>query len=255
MLLEMLSHYRNVGGARLRPHRRLHAGVMTSWKSLRGEMTRYDKVWPKPGEIAGIFVDDPDVLNVVHYADYRYGEPDENRVSQERTGIRAAVARGGSCLHGIQLDMVWPHPEPLDEIKAERPDLRIILQVGNRAMGEVDGDVVKFLRRIQSYRGAIDDVLIDCSGGQGIGMVADEYRPYVAALYASDLGLGVTVAGGLGPETLHLVEPLVREFPLLSIDAQGQLRVGGSTVPIDRRRAEDYLRGAVDLFASVQAPA
>ncbi len=61
--------------------------------------------------------------------------------------------------------------------------------------------------------------------------------------------MGIVVAGGLGPYTVRLVEPLLAEFPNISIDAQGQLRESGNALdPIDWDRAETYITRAVALL-------
>ena len=61
--------------------------------------------------------------------------------------------------------------------------------------------------------------------------------------------LGITVAGGLGPQTVCLAKPIIDEFPDLSIDAQGKLRPSGSALdPIDWNMAETYLTEALKLF-------
>ena len=70
-------------------------------------------------------------------------------------------------------------------------------------------------------------------------------------------GMGVVCAGGLGPESLHLVEPLVRDYPMISIDAQGKLRPSGDALNerISWTMAERYLRKAVGMFRAARTPA
>ena len=60
------------------------------------------------------------------------------------------------------------------------------------------------------------------------------------------------VAGGLGPDSVHLLEPIAEEFPDISIDAQGRLKSADapvddrghitSKVPADLARSEEYIR-------------
>lgn len=62
-------------------------------------------------------------------------------------------------------------------------------------------------------------------------------------------GLGIVATGGLGPEGIGLVEPLVEEFPDISINAQGRLRPSGSALdPIDWDVAKTYLVRALELL-------
>jgi len=81
-------------------------------------------------------------------------------------------------------------------------------------------------------------------------MKADELLPFARAIKKSFPALGIGAAGGLGPVTIGLVKPLVKEFPDLSIDAQGQLRESGSILdPVDWDMAGVYLAQAIRLFS------
>ena len=46
----------------------------------------------------------------------------------------------------------------------------------------------------------------------------------IAAIKQRTPLMPIAVAGGLGPNTLHLVEPILRVYPSVSVDAQGRLR-------------------------------
>ncbi len=240
-LASMLRHYRACGGEMLA--HKLHAGVMTSYKMLNGIKTSWSNIWPKPEEIADIFVSDPCVLNVLHYADY-------NDKDRDLAGTLMRVAElGGPYLHALQLDMPWPNVTALKTFERSCPSIDVILQVGEVAIKRAGGDVSEVVDRLQAYSSAIDSVLLDLSMGRGKQMNAVLLRPFIRAFRARLPHLGITVAGGLGPDTLHLVAPLIAEFPSISIDAQGQLRASGSSKdPIDRGRSERYLQGAIELY-------
>jgi hypothetical protein len=61
--------------------------------------------------------------------------------------------------------------------------------------------------------------------------------------------MGLVVAGGLGPDSIDMVKPLVKVFPDISIDAQGKLRPSGSALdPIDWDMAGTYLARALELL-------
>ncbi len=240
-IASMLRHYRACGGELL--EHKLHAGVMTSYKVLHGIETSWSKVWPKPEEIADIFIYDACVLNVLHYADY-----DDN--DRDLAGTLARVADlAGPYLHAIQLDMPWPSVAALKTFEKRRPPVYVILQVGEVALRRAGGDLNEVVDRLQAYSSAIDGVLLDLSMGRGKHMNAALLRPFIRAFRSRLPHLSITVAGGLGPDTLHLVAPLVHEFPSISIDAQGQLRASGSSKDqIDRERCERYLRGAIEMY-------
>ncbi len=218
---------------------RLHVGVMMSQKTLNGIETKWAKAFPPSEKIAQIFGSrDPLVMNCLHYADYDNVDVWHNLVK--------AIFCGGRYLKAIQLDMVWPNPNDIcGAVRATLKSLEVILQVGKNAIEQANNDPKEVVRRLQPYRGIIQHVLLDKSMGQGLGMDAGALRPFVRAIRDNFPNFGVTVAGGLGPSSLGLVEPLVREFPGLSIDAQGKLRPSGSALdPIDWDMAGKYLAQA-----------
>jgi hypothetical protein len=60
--------------------------------------------------------------------------------------------------------------------------------------------------------------------------------------------MNIVIAGGLGPDTVPLAEPVLRQVPDASLDAQGKLRPSGSALdPIDWDMAERYIRAACKL--------
>lgn len=80
-------------------------------------------------------------------------------------------------------------------------------------------------------------------------MDAKGLLPFARAVKRRFPQFGLVAAGGLGPDTMHLVEPLIKEFPDLSIDAQGKLRPSGSALdPIDWYMAGQYLIKALEML-------
>lgn len=238
-LEELLLDFIFAGGRRV--GKKLHAGVMMSYKTLNRLPTKWADAWPKNEEVASTFFSHPSLLNTLHYADYE----DKTILGD----LVRAVQLGGRHLNAIQLDMVWPEPQLLESLKDLDPNLHIILQVGGIAIESADNSVDKVVQILSGYRKTIDAVLLDKSMGRGLGMDAKFLRPFVAELHAYWPELGITVAGGLGPKSLNLVEPLIAEFPFLSIDAQGQLRPTGNALdPINYDLASSYIREAVKLF-------
>ena len=240
-----LEVFRKAGGE-LIPHL-LHAGVMMSYKTLHGLSTKWSKAWPRTDEIESIFVDDPFVLNTLHYADYPDSEVPTPRTNEN--DIEEILRRCSHNLDAIQFDMVWPYPELLGIVKETNSSPRVILQVGKLALSELDHDIARLMQRLEAYEACVDDILLDMSGGTGTHMGADFLMPFVAAIRKEHPHFGITVAGGLGPDTLHLVAPIVCSYPGISIDAQGKLRTSGYSLdPIEADRADAYLRGAVEMY-------
>ena len=224
----------------------LHVGVMMSYKTLHGLETRFAKAFPRKEDIADIFSDPvPFRMNCLHYADY------ETRPNIAEDLVRA-IHYGGIGIHALQLDMIWPDPKQVARaVRTSRKQLGVILQIGAKAMEYAGDNPVTVVERLRAYEGVIERVLLDKSMGRGLGMDAAALALYARAIRKSFPDLGIAVAGGLGPDTLNLVEPLVKEFPGLSIDAQGRLRPSGSALdPIDWNMAEHYLVAALDMFGS-----
>jgi len=113
----------------------------------------------------------------------------------------------------------------------------------------VDWYPKKLRKAVNPYKGLVDHVLLDPSGGFGKSFDPEVERPYLEAL--ADLGIGLGVAGGLSPFTLHILEPLVKDFPQLSIDAEGRLR--NHNDQLDLTVAGSYLQKAYELLDGVTA--
>lgn len=222
--------------------RKLMIGVMMSRKTITGIQSKWASVWPKKEEVASIFVDHPRAFNTLHYADY-----DDNTYFEH---LLEAVRWGGKNLHALQLDMVWPRFGMIRLLREIHPDLKIVLQVNANALAQMDDKPIIVVQQLARYGDSVDYVLLDKSHGKGLGMDAEGLLPFAMAI-AEDLpNMGIAVAGGLGPETMDLVIPIVREFPNVSIDAQGRLRPSGNAMdPIDWNMADKYLVEAVRVFS------
>ena len=85
-------------------NRRLHVGVMMSYKTLHGIPTEtgWEKIWPRDEVLRTIFQPHPKVFNVLHYADY--GQP----YVTTSEDLILACKEAGPHLQGLQLDMIWP---------------------------------------------------------------------------------------------------------------------------------------------------
>jgi hypothetical protein len=224
-----------------RSKRKLHVGVMMSYKTLQGLETKWSQAFPQKEAIAGIFGSD-DVYNCLHYADYGR--------NSSYLDLARAISFGGIGIHALQLDMVWPEPGDISGgVHTSRKQIEVILQIGRNAIEEADNDPEEVAYRLEGYTGVVDRVLLDRSMGQGIGLDAEFLLPFVRAIRSNYPRLGIGVAGGLGPNTMGLVEPIVKEFPDVSIDAQGKLRPSGKALdPVDWEMAGQYLVEALKLL-------
>jgi hypothetical protein len=239
--------------------RMFHLGLMMSRKTLRGEDSPWAKIFPTKETISQIFLDDPDVLNVLHYVDYR--KPGAVHLLHDlRDATRFANAEG--TMNGLQLDMTWPEAAAIIAYKRLHPQVRIILQVGPRAFEEIKHDPRVLFTRLCEYQGSLEYVLLDESAGKGEPLETERLRPfmqsvkkfseYVMREYPSpdyEYLPRIAIAGGLGPDTVGLIGPLLEEFLDLSIDAQGKLRPSGDIKePIDTDFVNKYIEKSFELF-------
>lgn len=241
----------------------LMVGTMMSYKTLHGLPTKWAKAFPHHHQFRDIYRrKDPLLLNTLHYADYDgLTRPEDLARAILIAGHRGAAS--SPTIDALQLDMVWPvecmirsavamAEDRIEEsTKEENPleDMKIILQVGSRAMELMENDPKRVAKRISEYRDTVHCVLFDRSGGLGKVMEPTLLQSYIKETKKRCKGLSIAVAGGLCSETLELIKPLIEEFPDISVDAQGKLRKSGNALdPIDWDLAEQYLRKAGELF-------
>lgn len=234
------------------PLARLHVGVMMSYKTFMGLPTKWADVFPKKEDVASIFLNSNETLNVLHYADY-------NAQDCDLSTLQKAAHLSGPWCAAVQLDVIWPNPRRVRDFrKYAFWGNKVILQVGGNALEEIRHDASALVERLHEYGDGIDGVLLDESMGRGKPMNAARLIPFVDAIRASSglHRLAITVAGGLGPDTLHLVEPVIERYGgKVSIDAQGRLRPSGDAKdPIDWDMAGRYLKRAAAMYCKHWRP-
>jgi hypothetical protein len=139
----------------------------------------------------------PKTLNLIHYATY-----DRPNLSDQ---LKKLVEVGGPFLNGFQLNVCWPNPFDLEEIAQYK--LRIVLQVGAKAL-EQSSSPGSFREILGAYDGLITDVLIDPSGGLGKPFDVELAHSRLAIIREYFPKLGFGVGGGLSAETIEIVAPL-----------------------------------------------
>lgn len=249
------------------PNRKVMIGVMTHPIVLDPDLPvpqevreAIGKEFPTKEQIAEGFTDDPDVLNTIHYADL-YGPDGPWSAGESRDVLRnleLCVQYGGENLHAIQLDVTWPDPEAIDRFRELHPDIKIILQCGRFAFDAVENNPQNMVDRLDMYGDSVDYVLLDLSMGKGKAMDSEGLLPMLRLIRQELPGLGLAVAGGLGPDSMEVLEPIAREFPDISIDAQGRLKPADApvderghmvaTVPADLERSNRYIQVSCALL-------
>ncbi len=87
------------------PHRRLHVGVMMSYKTLHGISSKNTGVFPENTMIRDIFFPHKQLMCTVHYVDFNRG-----KTNLVRYPLENAIGFGGPHMNALQLDMTWPDP-------------------------------------------------------------------------------------------------------------------------------------------------
>jgi hypothetical protein len=201
--------------------RKLMIGVLVSRESMRGEPvgSRWEKQFPPMEGIDKLFLDDPKLLNLFHYSNR---QPQASSMLADMLKLHDI---GGPNLHGTQLNIPWPQINQLDDYRrAVGYDSRIVLQIGKESMVQAGHSFDRAVEMLSHYIGLIDDILFDMSGGTGHAIYATHALEFLRLVSDQRWDLGFSVAGGLGPNSTHLVTGVHNEFTHLSIDAQHNLR-------------------------------
>lgn len=224
--------------------RKLMVGVLATWKSLRGipMKPKWAKQTPNPELIGSVFPDDKRAVNLVHLS------AEDGQESWLLHDMIKVHGLAGANFHGFQLNVAWPEVRSLDEYRTIFETWpRVVLQIGARAVESAGGTPDAVADMLYHYAGVVDDILLDPSGGRGQPFDTERARGFLRAVADRSWSIGLGVAGGLGPDSLHLLEPLIGEFPDLNIDAQGRLR--NEENELDISAMSDYIAKAARLVS------
>lgn len=231
--------------------RKLMVGVLMSSKTMKGIPNKWPRRYPKPERVADIFIDDPRVLNLIHF---NTKEP-EKLFEQ----MIEAAEIGGPNLHGFQLNLKWPwvHPDVLWDYKQRNPGKILVLQAGQTVLEFCEHFPVRLEAAVWYYdNGIVDYLLIDPSGGYGKPFDPKKGIEYLKSLnYVGGRGsrflrqMEFGIAGGLSSDTLdYLLADIAKGFPNTSIDAEGKLRDTGDNLNIEKAKA--YVAKAYAMFGA-----
>lgn len=225
--------------------RKIMIGMLVSGKTIQGIPNKWPNRYPTPDVIPSIFVDDPRVINLVHF---NTKETAPHLIMNELCKIEDAA---GPHFHGFQLNMVWPKRSMIKNWflqNSHRHEKVIVLQVGDKAMAQFNHRPAEIAKRIKDYEGVIDYVLLDTSGGLGLPLDPNFIIECLEEI--SKIGLftvEVGVAGGLSSETVEAkLTPIVKAFPNISIDAEGRLRTKEDN--LNTEEAVKYILDSDALF-------
>src|ERR1700722_8076434 len=108
-------------------NRKLHVGVMTSYKKLHDIPSRWQNAFPAKEKFADIFASD-EVYNCLHYADY------DNNPELWKSLVEGISLSGGG-INALQLDMIWPDADEIARAtyRFPRQHIEVIHQIGKTA--------------------------------------------------------------------------------------------------------------------------
>lgn len=221
----------------------LMAGVLMSSKTLKGEANKWPGRFPKREDVANIFRNYDPVYNTVHY-----NTDDGSTLDLQ---LEQVMEYAGPNLHGFQINHPWPNPVLLERFRQKYPQLSLILQVGHRALAEVDNSGANLARTLDHhYSGIVQYVLLDPSGGLGKELDPEKMEEYLARIY--DRGIppfGVGIAGGLcRANAFKILSPFFKKYARLSVDAEGKLRSPQPEDKLVEKHVSDYLGAVAHLF-------
>ena len=219
-------------------------GIQVSQKTMRGEQeTIFRHRFPPKDEVAAIFPLDARSMNYVHY-----NTADLDTLAEQLVSVTELV---GEKLHGFQLNLAWPPASALETYRSRYPEIGIVLQMGNAALAHVGHSPEAYCDWLQrDYSGLVDYILIDPGGGYGYPLDPEVARLYLREMNARRLDIDLAVAGGIAANSMHLVQPLLAEFPNISFDSEAPLRDSEDRMELDKAR--DYLLSGMALFSQVK---
>jgi hypothetical protein len=243
---------RGFAGDLQRSGRQLALGVKavhkTQWLDIEN---KYGRDWYPVGDEIGVTVngDSDDELRVAQIFLDRIDAINRGEKEYERRFVDKLLGRAGHTLNAFQFDLLpWDsraYTNLFLHIKQARPDIKILLQAHKQQMAQ--HGPYELVRRLNWYDGLVDYVLFDASHGTGARLDVEALTPFVETAYRQT-SVGVGVAGGLNATIVEQDLPqLLRSYPTLSFDAEGQLHrnddSGSNT--LNMAATKDYLAAAI----------
>lgn len=237
--------------------RRLALGVKavrnTQWLDREN---KFGSQWyPVGDDIASALTADDQLRVAQIYLDQKQAR-EMGEQQYERRFVDKLLQRTGDMFSGVQFDLLpWDsanYTELFTHIKAERPDMAILLQAYRGQMENLGPD--ELLRRLRWYGDLVDYVLFDASHGTGVTLDTEALATFVEPAHRHT-SYGIGVAGGLnGAVVRDRLSPLLERYPDLSFDAEGQLHktADGS---LDMSVTRDYLEAAEQAIAAARLKA
>lgn len=157
--------------------------------------------------------------------------------------IENSLERADAWVDGLQYDLLpwFTEDSSLQIIEryahGESVDGPVIVQCHGEIMQTATPE--QLLERLMRIEGFITHVLFDASEGRGVTMNPDSLSRWINAVQASDLDIGIVIAGGLGSDdTADLLTPVLNRFDGISWDAESKLHTDNA---LDPKKVNRYL--------------
>lgn len=163
--------------------------------------------------------------------------------------VDTSLERSTEWVDGLQYDLLpWMVEDSSLQIieryaQGVAVDGPVILQCHGTIMAEYrPSDVIERLKQIEGY---ITHILFDASEGRGVPMNSYALSQWVEVIQATNLNLGIAIAGGLGPyRDPGVLSSFVRRFDSVSWDAESRLHTNNV---LDKHKTSNYID--LSLFA------
>ena len=220
------------------PDRRLHVGAMTNQEVFLAnpEDAKPRRTLLTKEELQEVFTDGKNVFNVLHWKD------DGMYPMTTSNDLIMACTKCGPSLSGLQLDMVWPDPEMIIEVKSTLPKLSVIVRICDAAMTRVEVLGSSFEYMLRTYLGVADYVLLDCGMKEDTTYVSTTMLALIKQTGLIFPETSIIVGGGMCSNTVNALHPILTQYPRISWEASEGLHTRKSLVdPLDINRMKGYL--------------
>lgn len=211
-------------------NRRLRAGAILHWQKLYNDKANWLKIYPAKEAIAYILAS-RETYNCLQYVG------DSRKYGFWKDLLRA-ILYGGVGINAVQLDMTWPDPNDIARgVETAGKEIEIILQLNSDVLRDPQRGIV---HKLKNYRGVIHRVFLNKD--------PHNLASLIEAIEEGLPGIGVVITGGLAPEGVSRLEPLIKKHPGLSIDAQGVYYPNTGVCPISWDVTREYFVTAFKLY-------
>ncbi len=187
-----------------------------------------------------------DTVSIVHYY-----TPDPGNLEKEMNELIVGVRRiDESALDGVQINIPWPEPKVLCRLK-KAYNLQFVLQMGPRVL--IDNASEKtLLKQIQTYRGIVEYILIDPSGGHGKNLdftTAEKFSSLIEEAFEGCSNLPVVIfSGGLSDENVSANIACLQKFARCCFGVDAQKKLMGINGYLDLSKTRRYIFNASETL-------